>query len=52
VRLADLLAGLSRLADVGFGLPMGAALRSYATYGMPGDGVWPVSAALAGRHEP
>jgi HD-GYP domain-containing protein (c-di-GMP phosphodiesterase class II) len=28
VRLADLLAGLSRLADVGFGLPIGAALRS------------------------
>jgi HD-GYP domain-containing protein (c-di-GMP phosphodiesterase class II) len=28
VRLADALAGLSRLADVGFGLPMGAALRS------------------------
>jgi HD-GYP domain-containing protein (c-di-GMP phosphodiesterase class II) len=28
VRLADLLAGLSRLADLGFGLPMGTALRS------------------------
>ena len=28
MRLADLLAGLSRLADVGFGLPMGAAARS------------------------
>ena len=28
MRLADLLAGLSRLADLGFGLPMGAALRS------------------------
>jgi hypothetical protein len=28
MRLADALAGLSRLADVGFGLPMGAALRS------------------------
>jgi HD-GYP domain-containing protein (c-di-GMP phosphodiesterase class II)/DNA-binding CsgD family transcriptional regulator len=27
-RLADLLAGLSRLADVGFGLPMGSAVRS------------------------
>ena len=30
MRLADLLAGLSRLADVGFGLPMGAAVRSCA----------------------
>jgi HD-GYP domain-containing protein (c-di-GMP phosphodiesterase class II)/DNA-binding CsgD family transcriptional regulator len=28
VRLADLLAGLSRFADLGFGLPAGAALRS------------------------
>ena len=28
VRLADLLAGLSRLADLGFGLPTGTALRS------------------------
>jgi HD-GYP domain-containing protein (c-di-GMP phosphodiesterase class II) len=28
VRLADLLAGLSRLADLGFGLPMGSAVRS------------------------
>ncbi len=28
MRLADLLAGLSRLADLGFGLPMGTALRS------------------------
>jgi HD-GYP domain-containing protein (c-di-GMP phosphodiesterase class II)/DNA-binding CsgD family transcriptional regulator len=28
VRLADLLAGLSRLADLGFGLEAGAALRS------------------------
>jgi HD-GYP domain-containing protein (c-di-GMP phosphodiesterase class II) len=28
VRLADLLAGLSRVADLGFGLPMGTALRS------------------------
>lgn len=28
VRLADLLAGLSRLADLGFGLPMGSAARS------------------------
>jgi HD-GYP domain-containing protein (c-di-GMP phosphodiesterase class II) len=28
VRLADALAGLSRLADLGFGLPAGAALRS------------------------
>jgi len=28
VRLADLLAGLSRLADLGFGLQMGTALRS------------------------
>jgi HD-GYP domain-containing protein (c-di-GMP phosphodiesterase class II)/DNA-binding CsgD family transcriptional regulator len=27
-RLADLLAGLSRLTDLGFGLPMGAAARS------------------------
>jgi len=30
VRLADLLAGLSRLADLGFGLRTGAALRSCA----------------------
>jgi len=30
VRLADLLAGLSRLAEVGFGLPMDVALRSCA----------------------
>ena len=30
VRLADLLAGLSRLADLGFGLQAGAALRSCA----------------------
>jgi HD-GYP domain-containing protein (c-di-GMP phosphodiesterase class II)/DNA-binding CsgD family transcriptional regulator len=30
VRLADLLAGLSRLADLGFGLPAGEALRSCA----------------------
>jgi HD-GYP domain-containing protein (c-di-GMP phosphodiesterase class II)/DNA-binding CsgD family transcriptional regulator len=30
VRLADLLAGLSRFADLGFGLPAGAALRSCA----------------------
>jgi HD-GYP domain-containing protein (c-di-GMP phosphodiesterase class II) len=30
VRLADLLAGLSRLADLGFGLQTGAALRSCA----------------------
>ncbi|HSE10662.1 MAG TPA: HD domain-containing phosphohydrolase [Nocardioidaceae bacterium] len=30
VRLADLLAGLSRLADLGFGLEVGAALRSCA----------------------
>lgn len=29
-RLADLLGGLSRLADLGFGLPLGAALRSCA----------------------
>src|SRR5262245_23523573 len=29
-RLADLLAGLSRVADLGFGLPMGTALRSCA----------------------
>jgi len=28
VRLADLLAGLSRVADLGFGLPIGTALRS------------------------
>jgi HD-GYP domain-containing protein (c-di-GMP phosphodiesterase class II)/DNA-binding CsgD family transcriptional regulator len=28
VRLADLLAGLSRMADAGFGLPMGSAARS------------------------
>jgi HD-GYP domain-containing protein (c-di-GMP phosphodiesterase class II) len=28
LRLADLLAGLSRLADLGFGLPSGEALRS------------------------
>jgi hypothetical protein len=30
VRLADLLAGLSRLADLGFGLQAGEALRSCA----------------------
>lgn len=30
MRLADLLAGLSRLADLGFGLPAGSALRSCA----------------------
>ncbi|TDD98209.1 HD domain-containing phosphohydrolase [Jiangella asiatica] len=30
VRLADLLAGLSRQADLGFGLPIGTALRSCA----------------------
>jgi HD-GYP domain-containing protein (c-di-GMP phosphodiesterase class II) len=30
VRLADLLAGLSRLADLGFGLPAGESLRSSA----------------------
>jgi HD-GYP domain-containing protein (c-di-GMP phosphodiesterase class II)/DNA-binding CsgD family transcriptional regulator len=30
VRLADLLAGLSRFADLGFGLPAGTALRSCA----------------------
>jgi HD-GYP domain-containing protein (c-di-GMP phosphodiesterase class II) len=30
VRLADLLLGLSRLADLGFGLPVGAAARSCA----------------------
>jgi HD-GYP domain-containing protein (c-di-GMP phosphodiesterase class II) len=30
VRLADLLAGLSRLADLGFGIPAGEALRSAA----------------------
>jgi len=30
VRLADLLAGLSRVADLGFGLPVGSALRSCA----------------------
>ena len=28
MRLADLLAGLSRFADLGFGLPAGAAVRS------------------------
>ena len=30
MRLADLLAGLSRLADLGFGIPAGEALRSAA----------------------
>jgi HD-GYP domain-containing protein (c-di-GMP phosphodiesterase class II) len=33
VRLLDLLAGLSRLADLGFGLPSGEALRSAALAG-------------------
>jgi hypothetical protein len=33
VRLADLLAGLSRLADLGFGLQAGEALRSCALAG-------------------
>src|SRR5262245_30325661 len=46
VRLADLLAGLSRLADLGFGLPAGEALRSCAlaarlarSLGLPDDDV-------------
>ena len=30
MRLADLVAGLSRLADLGFGMPAGEALRSAA----------------------
>jgi HD-GYP domain-containing protein (c-di-GMP phosphodiesterase class II) len=34
VRLLDLLAGLSRLADLGFGLPAGEAVRSAALAGM------------------
>lgn len=33
MRLADLLAGLSRLADLGFGLPVGTSLRSCALAG-------------------
>jgi HD-GYP domain-containing protein (c-di-GMP phosphodiesterase class II) len=46
VRLADLLAGLSRLADLGFGLPAGESLRSCAlavtlarSLGLPDDDV-------------
>jgi HD-GYP domain-containing protein (c-di-GMP phosphodiesterase class II) len=36
MRLADLLAGLSRLADLGFGIPAGEALRSAALAGLLG----------------
>lgn len=36
VRLADLLAGLSRLADLGFGLQAGESLRSAALAGTLG----------------
>jgi HD-GYP domain-containing protein (c-di-GMP phosphodiesterase class II) len=36
VRLADLLAGLSRLADLGFGIPAGEALRAAALAGLLG----------------
>lgn len=36
MRLADLLGGLSRLADLGFGIPVGEALRSAALAGVLG----------------
>ena len=58
-RLADLLAGLSRLADLGFGLQAGEALRSCAlatrlarSLDLPEDDVRAATYTEAGRGVP